>query len=412
MQSSIALQDIQGLPFRLALNEALQTLITQNAGPTEPSPTYAFQWWADTTTGILKQRNAANNDWFEILDLATGRPVGAVAQTSPTGALLLAEGTDTQRPAPEDIPAGVAAVRGNSTSLTDYFLELWNRKTEVWDALASRSWVIKELGEVVSVPVRQTVLSGPVDTSGFPNFLPSTAVSLSITTQGLSATPLVVAAAAGFGSKGAIDVVAKISADVIWPGLTASATNFLFIEIEDTGAVTTGATTLEPVYQQSGSRSTVSGRATFNVAEMSMTVGNDSIAEKKLRVYIGEAVTNSSSVVSTVSYAYQGKYQSTDTAISAGTYTNKNHNLGVKPTRAFTVLTPVVAEAGYGVGDYVFNAYTGSSASLPLQPAVTGRNTCGQAFSGALGVANGGNGASSVITPGNWRFRIFAERGW
>ena len=141
MQSSIALQDTPGFPFRQAINAALETLITQNAGPTEPSPAYAFQWWADTTTGILKQRNAANNDWVEILDLATGRPVGAVAQTSPTGALLLAEGTDTERPAPEDIPVGVAAVRGNSTSLTDYFLELWDRKTEVWDAIASRPWV-------------------------------------------------------------------------------------------------------------------------------------------------------------------------------------------------------------------------------------------------------------------------------
>lgn len=150
MQSSIALQDVQGLPFRLALNEALQTLITQNAGPAEPNPTYAFQPWADTTTGILKQRNAANNDWVEILDLATGRPVGAVAQTSPTGALLLAEGTDTQRPAPAEIPAGVAAVRGNSTSLADCFLELWNRKTEVWDALASRFWVGQQIAAAVN----------------------------------------------------------------------------------------------------------------------------------------------------------------------------------------------------------------------------------------------------------------------
>lgn len=31
---------------------------------TEPSPTYACQWWADETSGLLKQRNADNTAWI------------------------------------------------------------------------------------------------------------------------------------------------------------------------------------------------------------------------------------------------------------------------------------------------------------------------------------------------------------
>ena len=63
-----------GANVRADLNLALLANQSQNSGTSEPSTTYAYQFWADTTTGILKQRNAANNAWISILTLSTGAP--------------------------------------------------------------------------------------------------------------------------------------------------------------------------------------------------------------------------------------------------------------------------------------------------------------------------------------------------
>lgn len=64
---------------RSDINAALQALATNNSGATQPATTFAYQWWADTTSGILKQRNAANSAWVNVLNLATGVPTGAAA---------------------------------------------------------------------------------------------------------------------------------------------------------------------------------------------------------------------------------------------------------------------------------------------------------------------------------------------
>jgi len=58
-----------GAAFRADLNNGLAAIVTQNSGAAQPSTTYAYQWWADTTTGLLKLRNAANNDWITLFQL-------------------------------------------------------------------------------------------------------------------------------------------------------------------------------------------------------------------------------------------------------------------------------------------------------------------------------------------------------
>jgi hypothetical protein len=73
-----------GSAFRSDLNTALAAIVSQNSGATAPATTYAYQWWADTTTGILKQRNAANSAWISIMTLSTGLPVGALALSGGT----------------------------------------------------------------------------------------------------------------------------------------------------------------------------------------------------------------------------------------------------------------------------------------------------------------------------------------
>jgi len=59
-----------GAAVRSDLNNALAAIVSQNSSATEPSTTYAYQLWADTTDGVLKIRNAANSAWnaFAALD--------------------------------------------------------------------------------------------------------------------------------------------------------------------------------------------------------------------------------------------------------------------------------------------------------------------------------------------------------
>jgi hypothetical protein len=49
---------------RSDINGALQALASNSSGASEPSTTYAYMWWPDTTNGVLKQRNAADSGWI------------------------------------------------------------------------------------------------------------------------------------------------------------------------------------------------------------------------------------------------------------------------------------------------------------------------------------------------------------
>lgn len=62
--------DQSGLSFLSDLNNALAAIVSNNSSPTEPADRFAYMWWADTTAGILKQRNAANTAWINKLTLA------------------------------------------------------------------------------------------------------------------------------------------------------------------------------------------------------------------------------------------------------------------------------------------------------------------------------------------------------
>ena len=58
-----------GNAVRSDLNNALAAIVSNNSSSSEPSTKYAYQWWADTTTGQLKLRNSANNAWVTIFEL-------------------------------------------------------------------------------------------------------------------------------------------------------------------------------------------------------------------------------------------------------------------------------------------------------------------------------------------------------
>jgi hypothetical protein len=89
-----------GAAVRSDLNGQLAAIVSNNSGVTEPATMYAYQWWADTTTGLLKLRNAANNAWITIGTLADANlgllsPAGGTL----TGALLADDNGNAALPA-------------------------------------------------------------------------------------------------------------------------------------------------------------------------------------------------------------------------------------------------------------------------------------------------------------------------
>jgi hypothetical protein len=83
-----------GAAVRSDLNGALAAIVSNNSSATEPATMYAYQWWPDTTTGLLKQRNSANSAWVTIGTLAsTNLGLLPVAGGTMTGALAVTAGT-------------------------------------------------------------------------------------------------------------------------------------------------------------------------------------------------------------------------------------------------------------------------------------------------------------------------------
>lgn len=262
---------------------------------------------------------------------------------------------------------------------------------------------------------RQTVVFGP-DSSGLPNFLPATSGSLTLTTQNLTVTPLVVSAANGANST-VLDanIFGSANTNFSW-SCTASITNYLYVTISG-GVLTPGTTSLVPIYQLGGTPSTTNGQFTFNIAEMQGYLGNGSTAPQTNLVFVGEAVAGSSSITSTVQYAYRGYFDSGLTATLPGASANVsyNHNIGAVPkSRPFIYLQCTTANAGYAVGDTITDPST-ATASLDLMPTILMNRLIGgfsTASGSAFAVTPKTGGANTNLTAADWSFGMIFSRGW
>ncbi|OGI17040.1 MAG: hypothetical protein A2287_00105 [Candidatus Melainabacteria bacterium RIFOXYA12_FULL_32_12] len=104
-------------------------------------------------------------------------------------------------------------------------------------------------GSCLSVPVRQTVLAGRIDTNGYANFLEA-GTGLAVDLKATS-TPVRIAFADGFGDNGAVDYIGSITSDIssAFSSLPASTTSFLYAERNSgTGELSYGSTLVAPQY--------------------------------------------------------------------------------------------------------------------------------------------------------------------
>lgn len=264
------------------------------------------------------------------------------------------------------------------------------------------------------VPVRQTVLAGAVDAAGSASFLSvgtGLAVNLAATT-----VPVIIAFAAGFGALGEVDHIGRIAADTSIGSLTASSTLYLYVDRNvSTGALTYGFTNLAPNYGYGTTKSTVSGQHTYRIDEGMMYVGNGSGATAVQRVFLGECVTGASTVISVITYALMGRYDSGWTGTLPGTSTavSKSANIGTSGASASLLLKCLSAESGWAVGDIVSDAITVNAAwGAPLSITRTGNNTLTFATSSASAfqAVRKDTGAPITLTAAKWAYKLVAKR--
>jgi hypothetical protein len=268
--------------------------------------------------------------------------------------------------------------------------------------------------------VRQTVTGGPVDATGMPAFLPATSGSLSLISQNISSsTPLVVTSAQGATiTSGQSDLTGATSANISWGPLTANTTNYLGVTVNANGTLTPFFTTIAPVYQEgtSPAASIVNGAITFIKSSMLCYQGNGSAAVQVSAVLVGQAVTATSTITSTVAYGYNGNYFSSyvNTLPPAG-LTTLNHNLGTMPNLVDVFFKNLTAEANYSVGDVILITAGLTSAAvasfagfqLTLSNTVVSMTSVGQ-----YATINKTTATGVTLNNANWAYRIIAKRGW
>jgi hypothetical protein len=81
-QHDYSIANASGAAVRADLNNALSAVVTLNSGATEPATMFAYMLWADTTTGLLKQRNSGNTAWVTVGTMASANLGNLVAPGS------------------------------------------------------------------------------------------------------------------------------------------------------------------------------------------------------------------------------------------------------------------------------------------------------------------------------------------
>lgn len=269
-----------------------------------------------------------------------------------------------------------------------------------------------------TVPVRQTVLSGPVDSNGHPQLLSYSGQNITLAAS--ISSPLVVAFAAGQDASGAVDYINRLTANVsnAWTLPTVNATYYLFTDRDaSTAAITYGYTTTRPSYVDDDAASITSGAHTFLINEMQMYLGDGAAAATKQRVFIGEAVVSGGAITSVTSYMFRGRFKSSaDQSFTlANSSKSETHKLGVLPREFLWVLVNQTAELGYVAGDEVpveFVMDNANAINVTSAWANATTLTVRYSWSTFAPALLDASSARSPISAANWKLRAYAARGW
>jgi hypothetical protein len=125
-QHDYNIANADGATVRSDLNSVLSAIVSQNSGATAPSTTAAYMWWFDTTTNLLKIRDAADAAWVTVASLSgttwipyrSGTALGDAA-TKTVGTAALAD-----LPNAEDVQTGEIVYAADAGGTDAYAITL------------------------------------------------------------------------------------------------------------------------------------------------------------------------------------------------------------------------------------------------------------------------------------------------
>jgi hypothetical protein len=124
-------------------NDALDALRSLHSGASEPESMIAYMLWADTTSGLLKQRNASNNGWLIKGSLTSDDPYNEN--------LLINGGFDVWQ-------------RGSSFTIN-------SSNSGIFTADRFRAWFGGAPGDSVATVSRESFVAGDTSSNGCSHFL-------------------------------------------------------------------------------------------------------------------------------------------------------------------------------------------------------------------------------------------------
>lgn len=264
------------------------------------------------------------------------------------------------------------------------------------DDLATKRFVdcsISEIGQFYCIPY--SVNSGAVDTNGCANFISKID---NTTIKILASTPIILTHPSGKQE--------KILADYTIGSITSDGTYIVVKEYGSNPVLTIHSMTESLVAPSSPTDGDYWLNISVRPYQPFKRVSGAWVATQFVK--LGEFTRTSGTIVTPVSYAFNGKYKSN--AISypaAGTKTSFYHNIGSKNLKFKSFLLCIGTEYGYSVGDitnYGLTAYI--NWALPDERIVS--NIEMKIGTGTY-IADSNN-FPQPLTPANWNIFVTAER--
>lgn len=367
-----------------------------------------------TLTGLLIGKTGANIASAATLNLATatGNTVH-ITGTAATSAVTMVAGQWMQCIADGAWPLTYHATNNKlNTGGANYTCAAGDSVFFFYDGTTVYAQIVKADGTAVIAPnvgpIRQTVLSGPVDSNGHAAFGGATGAT-TVTAAGT----LIATVANGFNAKGQVDRIGSIT-NPSWTGLSTNGTMYLYLDIASDGTCTPGVGTLAPAYQFGGTYSVTNNQFTFNIQEMVGKVGNGSTAAQTYRIYVGEVTVAGGVVTAIIWYQLEGKYQSAwvNTLPSAVAPINANHKLGIYPKITTMVIECITNDASLAVVGERINNPSQYSSDRQMPPSFTCTRNSMKHFVGAGNFFLMNSASYSLLTAANWKYAYIAERGW
>lgn len=256
---------------------------------------------------------------------------------------------------------------------------------------------------------RQTVICGPVSTSGRPAVIGAAGSNpLNLSIYATAEAPLGLSFADGWDTGGPREFRAGRTSSLgnAWTALPVNDTSYLYAELSEAMDLSYGHTTLAPVYSRTAPAAPATGQHWFDRVAARMKRWDGSAWVPVLRLFVGEAVTGGDAVSSVFSYAFRGEFEG-EAAVpgTGGAPFVLSHQIGRAPATLEIGLRCLTAEWGWAVGDESIGAGFMTISNNHGYSASVNANQIKFVQHGNLYLHEYANPSPDVriLTPANWR---------